>query len=410
MTDLSTHKPQQGVEILNCPSLGGFSVETEISTDNAHQLSTTEEQEDHLASSRQEQAEQADDLCTWKPFGMQDGPPENTPQTTCNQGSASYHSLYGNSSQPYEDWGAQMTSSFPKIEISRTGEPFGEGAMKHASVNESYNFEFSSNVGHDNQGPSKISFRKESSSRGPTAGTKPHHHYCPNSHQHCCPDSHQHCCSSYTSTRSPARLPTQVAASGEIDGNAQQWLTSDLGIGVTTDSRSEARLVTSTVPSPSQDPPLSLGLQISNETGVQEEALPSDEPKKLPAQAWPYFDYPLGSNDVYDTVQNMAYWDGEGTSRAPQLSVPFLMNPETLELDSLVIPRWASKDEYLVQQKRAGLTYKEIKSRGQFVEAESTLRGRYRNLTKRKEERVRRPEWEDADVSQSIRGLGLLPY
>ncbi|KAL0932415.1 uncharacterized protein CTRU02_213369 [Colletotrichum truncatum] len=56
------------------------------------------------------------------------------------------------------------------------------------------------------------------------------------------------------------------------------------------------------------------------------------------------------------------------------------------------------KDEYLLQAKAQGLTYREIRVKGNFTEAESTLRGRYRTLTKTKEERVRKPEWTDNDI------------
>jgi hypothetical protein len=57
-----------------------------------------------------------------------------------------------------------------------------------------------------------------------------------------------------------------------------------------------------------------------------------------------------------------------------------------------------SKDDFLVRQKRLGLTYKEIRRIGGFTEAESTLRGRYRTLTKSREARVRKPEWSEKDV------------
>lgn len=56
------------------------------------------------------------------------------------------------------------------------------------------------------------------------------------------------------------------------------------------------------------------------------------------------------------------------------------------------------KDTFLVQSKLAGMSYKQIKEEGQFVEAESTLRGRFRTLTKHKEHRVRKPEWHEGDV------------
>jgi hypothetical protein len=59
------------------------------------------------------------------------------------------------------------------------------------------------------------------------------------------------------------------------------------------------------------------------------------------------------------------------------------------------------KDEFLVKSKLAGMTYKEIRRRGRFTEAESTLRGRFRTLTKHKDARVRKPEWTENDVSVS---------
>ena len=68
--------------------------------------------------------------------------------------------------------------------------------------------------------------------------------------------------------------------------------------------------------------------------------------------------------------------------------------------------RWSDKDDFLVRSKEAGMTYREIRKQGNFKEAESTLRGRYRTLTKSKEARVRKPEWQDKDVS-SIQSLLL---
>jgi len=56
------------------------------------------------------------------------------------------------------------------------------------------------------------------------------------------------------------------------------------------------------------------------------------------------------------------------------------------------------KDDFLVKSKLAGMSYKEIREKGGFTEAESTLRGRFRTLTKHKAARVRRPEWQDYDV------------
>ena len=55
-------------------------------------------------------------------------------------------------------------------------------------------------------------------------------------------------------------------------------------------------------------------------------------------------------------------------------------------------------DEFLVRSKLAGMSYREIRLQGHFTEAESTLRGRFRTLTKRKEQRVRKPQWHENDV------------
>jgi hypothetical protein len=70
--------------------------------------------------------------------------------------------------------------------------------------------------------------------------------------------------------------------------------------------------------------------------------------------------------------------------------------------------RDTSKDDYLVRCKAQGMSYKQIKESGGFAEAESTLRGRYRALTKPKEARLRRPDWGVREVSacHACPGLG----
>lgn len=61
--------------------------------------------------------------------------------------------------------------------------------------------------------------------------------------------------------------------------------------------------------------------------------------------------------------------------------------------------RDTSKDDFLVRCKERGMSYKQIKILGHFEEAESTLRGRYRALTKPREARLRKPEWGNQEVS-----------
>lgn len=58
----------------------------------------------------------------------------------------------------------------------------------------------------------------------------------------------------------------------------------------------------------------------------------------------------------------------------------------------------SNRDKYLLDMREKGFTYRDIKRQGRFHEAESTLRGRVRVLTKDKSERVRKPEWSENDV------------
>ncbi|KAJ5097654.1 hypothetical protein N7456_008375 [Penicillium angulare] len=62
---------------------------------------------------------------------------------------------------------------------------------------------------------------------------------------------------------------------------------------------------------------------------------------------------------------------------------------------------------FLIDCKRRGLSYKDIKRIGNFKEAESTLRGRFRTLTKSKEQRVRKPIWLEKDIQLLCRAVGI---
>ena len=59
----------------------------------------------------------------------------------------------------------------------------------------------------------------------------------------------------------------------------------------------------------------------------------------------------------------------------------------------------AADDETLLQMKQDGYTYKDIRKALRRKVAESTLRGRYRSLTKPRKQRVRAPKWTEIDVS-----------
>lgn len=99
-------------------------------------------------------------------------------------------------------------------------------------------------------------------------------------------------------------------------------------------------------------------------------------------------------------------------SIAPNPSSWSSINPTSSQSSSrrvrnAVSPLREDKDDFLITHKRAGLSYKEIRRLGRFKEAESTLRGRYRTLTKSKEERVRRPNWTEKDLRLLRIGVGL---
>ena len=66
------------------------------------------------------------------------------------------------------------------------------------------------------------------------------------------------------------------------------------------------------------------------------------------------------------------------------------------------------RDQYLLDMREQGFTYKEIKESGEFSEAESTLRGRVRVLTKARSERVRKPEWTERDIRLLRRGVAYV--
>ncbi|EEQ84755.1 uncharacterized protein BDCG_08024 [Blastomyces dermatitidis ER-3] len=107
--------------------------------------------------------------------------------------------------------------------------------------------------------------------------------------------------------------------------------------------------------------------------------------------------------------ERLTEWQGHLTGDEPfePNEIPAIKQPgrprkmkrcEAQRTASIGTQRASEKDEFLIQCKRAGMPYKEIKEKGNFFEAESTLRGRFRTLTKRKEQRVRKPGWQEKDV------------
>jgi hypothetical protein len=84
----------------------------------------------------------------------------------------------------------------------------------------------------------------------------------------------------------------------------------------------------------------------------------------------------------------------EQPATAGELQI-FSNNRRTIPMQS---SRRSRDDQILLDGKQNGLTYKQIRKAIGAKVAESTLRGRYRALTKEKRDRVRRPVWTENDV------------
>ncbi|POS85844.1 hypothetical protein EPUL_001874 [Erysiphe pulchra] len=90
-----------------------------------------------------------------------------------------------------------------------------------------------------------------------------------------------------------------------------------------------------------------------------------------------------------------------GTSLQIRKNIASRVAPRCVSMPSNqphMVHRRSAKDEFLIQKRRAGMSYKDIRLEGGYTEAESTLRGRFRTLTKPKSARVRKPEWSDKDT------------
>lgn len=121
------------------------------------------------------------------------------------------------------------------------------------------------------------------------------------------------------------------------------------------------------------------------------------------SQVTPYFPNPfptLGSNstpprdDENQSVQDSNFGDDDST---------------TPDHDCYDAQR-RREDRMLLQLRARGMNYRDIKRVMNTNVAESTLRGRWRSLTKVKKDRVRKPVWKPKDVSIGSWSFSLVPY
>ena len=164
-----------------------------------------------------------------------------------------------------------------------------------------------------------------------------------------------------------------------------------------------------------------------------------DSPAVQPCEPYPQFSHPLEHHNIHHLATPVAF--GSDTDHKPPMSRPLETNmhlyqgytsanpksqhtyplqsfdssnadynqppPSTAQHDGQSehvgikanLHYSDKRNSFLIEFKRRGLSYKDIKRIGGFKEAESTLRGRYRTLTKTKDQRVRKPKWQDRDVS-----------
>jgi len=120
--------------------------------------------------------------------------------------------------------------------------------------------------------------------------------------------------------------------------------------------------------------------------------IPPPPPPPLPPQALPS-PSPTPSSSRKPTREPIPI----PTARATKKSTPADSSDED-DIPCSGFAKLDDADRFLIKSREAGLTYKEIRVKGNYLEAESTLRGRYRTLTKRREERVRKPEWSATDL------------
>lgn len=124
--------------------------------------------------------------------------------------------------------------------------------------------------------------------------------------------------------------------------------------------------------------------------------MPSALPYPVQTQEQHGNSLPYGTNNAFVTYPTPPHRLDEqvySTSTigiTPDAQIPLIVGAEAQR---------AEEDKILLEGKQNGLTYKEIRKKMRTRVAESTLRGRYRSLTKERKDRVRRPIWTAKDVS-----------
>ncbi|KAG6106744.1 hypothetical protein E4U31_000622 [Claviceps sp. LM219 group G6] len=84
--------------------------------------------------------------------------------------------------------------------------------------------------------------------------------------------------------------------------------------------------------------------------------------------------------------------------QTPEVQRNFIHSPSPVPTQPATTNTKEYQDQILMEDRRNGWSYKKIRTVRNFGVTESTLRGRYRNLTKSSHERPRSPTWTEKDV------------
>jgi hypothetical protein len=149
-------------------------------------------------------------------------------------------------------------------------------------------------------------------------------------------------------------------------------------------------------PHSSYDVLSSYGQMAARDTSMLSAYQPNGQQLQQPVQP------PVGftAMDAWRTSNNnLPELERDPLASSPEPSQTDASSPEETGDPVRVAQKRCERDRLLLHLRDQGYSYKEIKRTGGFREAESTLRGRVRVLTKDKSQRVRRPEWQPNDVS-----------
>ncbi|KAG6198216.1 hypothetical protein E4U10_007235 [Claviceps purpurea] len=99
-----------------------------------------------------------------------------------------------------------------------------------------------------------------------------------------------------------------------------------------------------------------------------------------------------------DNINQSSVAQPSCAGQSPQVQRDYLYSPSPVSAQPAITTAKEYQDQVLMQDRRNGWSYKQIKTIRNFGVSESTLRGRHRTLVKGSHQRPRKPIWTLADV------------